>query len=208
MKALLYKQFRLLAHPMTYIFCLFGAMLLIPSYPYTVAYFYVTLGLFFTFQNGREQRDCDFSALLPVRKRDTVRAAILFSLIIQLISLALSVPFVILSAKLRPLGGNGAGIDANLAILAMGLLLFSMFNAIFFPGFYRSGYKVGSAFWKASVGVFIVVAADVLGPHIIPWLDGYDGRQTVLLAASVLIYCAVSLLACKRSEANFEKVDL
>ena len=57
MQALLYKQFRLVCHPMTLVFCLFGAMLLIPNYPYTVAFFYVTLGIFFTFMNLREQRD-------------------------------------------------------------------------------------------------------------------------------------------------------
>ena len=48
MTALLYKQFRLVCHPMTPIFCLFGVMVLIPNYPYTVIFFYVTLGLFFT----------------------------------------------------------------------------------------------------------------------------------------------------------------
>ena len=36
MKALFYKQFRLVCHPMTLIFPLFGVMLLIPSYPYTL----------------------------------------------------------------------------------------------------------------------------------------------------------------------------
>ena len=36
MKTLLYKQLRLVCHPMTPVFCLFGAMLLIPNYPYSV----------------------------------------------------------------------------------------------------------------------------------------------------------------------------
>ena len=56
MKALLYKQLRLVCHPMTPVFCLFGIMVIIPNYPYTVIFFYVTLGLFFTFLNMREQR--------------------------------------------------------------------------------------------------------------------------------------------------------
>ena len=55
MKTLLYKQLRLVCHPMTPVFCLSGAMLLIPNYPYSVIFFYVTLGLFFTFLNMREQ---------------------------------------------------------------------------------------------------------------------------------------------------------
>ena len=65
MKTLLYKQLRLACHPMTPVFCLSGIMLLIPNYPYSVAFFYVTLGLFFTFLNMREQRDIYYSALLP-----------------------------------------------------------------------------------------------------------------------------------------------
>ena len=63
MKTLLYKQLRLVCHPMTPVFCLFGAMLLIPNYPYSVIFFYVTLGLFFTFLNMREQKDIYFSAV-------------------------------------------------------------------------------------------------------------------------------------------------
>ena len=53
MNALLYKQLRLVCHPMTPVFCLFGVMVLIPNYPYTVIFFYVMLGLFFTFGNRR-----------------------------------------------------------------------------------------------------------------------------------------------------------
>lgn len=78
MKTLLYKQLRLVCQPMTLVFCLFGVMLLIPAYPYTVMWFYVMLGLFFSFLNGREQKDVYYSALLPIRKRDTVKANCLF----------------------------------------------------------------------------------------------------------------------------------
>ena len=96
MKALLNKQFRLVCHPMTLIFTGFGIMLLIPSYPYTVAFFYVMLGLFFSFMNGREQRDIYFSALLPIRKRDTVKASVLFVLVVELASLLFAMPFAAL----------------------------------------------------------------------------------------------------------------
>ncbi len=66
MKALLYKQLRLVCHPMTPVFCLFGIMVIIHHYPYTVIFFYVTLGLFFSFLNMREQKDLYYTALLPV----------------------------------------------------------------------------------------------------------------------------------------------
>ena len=62
MKALLFKQLKLTAHPMTFLFPLLSFMLLIPNYPYTVAFFYTTLGIFFMYQNAREQRDADYCA--------------------------------------------------------------------------------------------------------------------------------------------------
>jgi len=43
------KDLRLAAHPMMYVFALFGVMLIIPNYPYTVVFFYGLLGIFFTF---------------------------------------------------------------------------------------------------------------------------------------------------------------
>ena len=68
------KDLRLAAHPMMYVFALFGVMLIIPNYPYTVVFFYGLLGIFFTFLNGRENKDVYYCAVLPVTKRDQVRA--------------------------------------------------------------------------------------------------------------------------------------
>ena len=47
MKQLLYKEFRLVTHPLLPFFLLLSAMLLIPAYPFYVVFFYTTLGLFF-----------------------------------------------------------------------------------------------------------------------------------------------------------------
>ena len=112
MKTLLYKQLRLVCQPMTLVFCLFGVMLLIPAYPYTVMWFYVMLGLFFSFLNGREQKDVYYSALLPIRKRDTVKANCLFVGLIELLALVIAVPFALLRAKLG-IGDNPVGLNAN-----------------------------------------------------------------------------------------------
>ena len=60
------KDLRLAAHPMMYVFALFGVMLIIPNYPYTVVFFYGLLGIFFTFLNGRENKDVYYCAVLPV----------------------------------------------------------------------------------------------------------------------------------------------
>lgn len=208
MKALLYKQLKLTAHPMTFVFILCGAMLLIPNYPYSVIFFYVTLGIFFMFSNSREQRDQDYSALLPIKKRDSVKAAVIFSVLLQLASIAVAVPFMLINQNIAPEGGNQAGIDANVAALAWGFLVFTVFNAIFMPAFYRNGYKVGKAFLLANIGAFTLVALDVVAPHIIPWLDGNDPKQYILLISSAVIYAVITYLSYQKSAKLYEKVDL
>lgn len=69
MRQLLYKEFKLATHPTMYIFLLLSAMVLIPSYPYYVAFMYMCLAMFFTFLQGRETNDLFFTAMLPVRKK-------------------------------------------------------------------------------------------------------------------------------------------
>lgn len=191
MKTLLYKQLRLVCQPMTLVFCLFGVMLLIPAYPYTVMWFYVMLGLFFSFLNGREQKDVYYSALLPIRKRDTVKANCLFVGLIEVLALVIAVPFALLRAKLG-IGDNPVGLNANVTLFACGLMLFAVFNAVFLLSFYRTAYKVGVSFVKAcivmAVAAFIMEAA-VHFPALSRF-NGYDlACQLPLLAAGLVIWC-------------------
>lgn len=210
MRALFYKQFKLVCHPMTLLFPLFGVMLLIPSYPYTVAFFYVTLGIFFMMLNGREQRDMDFSALLPIRKRDTVKVTILFTVLVELFSMLFAIPFALISARHNHLGTNAAGIDANIALFGMAFLLFAVFNFVFFTAFYRTGYKVGTAFIKAGIAMFFVVLCDVILPHVpgLAWLDeAYGTGQLLFLLSGAVVFAAATVGAYRISAKRYEKVD-
>lgn len=211
MKALFSKQMRLVAHPMTYVFLLCGVMFFIPNYPYSVAFFYVTLGIFFMFMNGRDQRDAAYSALLPIRKQDTVTASILFCGLLQLVTLILCIPFAFLARLIKGGWDNLAGVDANLAVFGIGCLVFAVFNLIFFPAFYRSGYRVGTAFLKASIGMSFTVFLDVILPHL-PGLAPLDGwhpfEQGLFTAGCFVFFFLASYIALLVSIKRYEKVDL
>ena len=214
MKALLYKQFRLVCHPMTVVFCLFGIMVLIPNYPYTVIFFYVMLGLFFTFLNIREQKDIYYSALLPVPKRDTVKAGCAFVVIIEVLSLVVLIPCSLLAVHLQPGKDNLVGLDPNLALLAAGFLLYAVFNAVFLPSFYANGYKVGVAFVKAVIPTTLAMIVLEALPHFpaLTWLDDLDAATQVrllpVLIGSILIYVGGAALTFWASAKRYEKVDL
>ena len=224
------KDLRLAAHPMMYVFALFGAMLLIPSYPYTVAFFYGLLGIFFTFLNGRENkdvyycamlqaarenRDVYYMALLPVTKREQVRARTWMVVAVELTELVLAVPFAVLSVHINPNGTNLAGIDANVALFGAVLLIFGVFNAVFLPAFYRTAVRVGRSFLLAVVPMTVLmVLVEALShfPVIGPYLDATDAagqmRQLPVLAAGAAAFALLSWLAFRRAAKNYELVDL
>lgn len=216
MKHLLYKELRLAKHPTMFLFLLFSAMLLIPSYPYYVAFIYTCLSVFFVFLQGRENNDLSFTALLPVRKRDIVRARCLLVVLMQLAQVLVSLPCAIVGARINPLGGNAAGIEANAAFFGLVLVMYALFNLLFLPAFYRTGYRVGRAFLFAGAAALVyIVAAELLVqcvPALKASLDTFDPatRETRLfvLLLGAGLYAAGSLLACRLSERRFARVDL
>ena len=205
MKALLYKQLRLVCHPMTLIFCLFGILVIIPNYPYTVIFFYVTLGLFFSFLDMREKKDLYYTALLPVPKRDAVKAGCLFTAL---------APCCLLVARLQPGKDNLVGLDPNLALLAAGFLIYALFNIVFLPSFYKNGYKVGVAFIKATIPMALLMLVLEALPHIpvLSWPDDMDAatqlRLIPMLAVSIVVYTVGMLLTFRMSAAAYAKVDM
>ena len=217
MKSLLYKEFRLAKHQTMYMFLFFGAMLLIPNYPYYVAFFYTCLAVFFVFLTGRENKDVYYTVCQPVRKRDIVRARCTMVAIFQLASLLLAVPFAVLSVRINPhAAGNMVGIEPNVAFFGLVLVMFALFNAIFFPIFYKDAVSVGRAFLWSSIALFLyIILAEAL-LYILPdakaYLDTAEAsaqlRQLPVLLAGMLVYALAMVVVYRRSAALFEKVDL
>lgn len=212
-KYLIKKEFLLTAHPMTYVFAFFGIMLMIPSYIYYVAFFYVTLGIFFAFMNGRENKDTYFDAILPVSKKDTVKAKVAFVWIVEIASVVFAIPFAILSQRLNPNGSNLAGIEANVAFFGFSLIMLALFNSVFLNEYFKTAYKVGKAFIFGSIAVAVFVGlaetADHL-PLIGDYLEGAQGQlvQLPLLFVGIAVFTVSFFITNRQCAKKYEKVDL
>lgn len=141
MKNLVYKEFRLAAHPTNCIFLSFAFMLLIPNYPYLVSFFYTTLGIFFMCLSSRENHDLEYSLNLPVRKRDLVGARILTVCIFELLTIVATIPFAVLRCTILNVSANQAGSMPSLAFYGIAFLYFGIFNLAFFTAYYKSPEK-------------------------------------------------------------------
>jgi len=210
---LLYKEWVLAAHPSLYIFTALGCLVLVPAYPYTVIFMFGCLAPYISLMYARENNDIWFTALLPVEKRMTVKGKCLLILSAQLGQLVVSVPFALLRRALG-IPQNPVGIDATLAWYGFGLMIFTLFDLVFLPSYFKTAYKAGKAF---TLGMLPVVPAMVLVeilPHLpgLQWLDSLSAesmlRQLPVLALGAVGYGAGMWAAYRLSVRRFEKVDL
>lgn len=217
MNALLKKEMRLSALLLTYLFIGFAFMTLLPGYPILCGVFFITLGIFQSFQSAREANDIVYSALLPVAKRDVVKGKYQFTMFIELCGFAIMAILTVVRMTVltdSPVYRQNALMNANPFFLGMALLIFGLFNVIFLGGFFKTAYKLGPYFVVYIAAAFLTIGiAEAL--HHVPGLDalnafGFDhfGLQISLLIAGALLYIALTFLSYHKACADFEKIDL
>ena len=217
MKQLLWKEMRLTALPLTYLFMGFALLTLIPSYPVLCGVFFVTLGIYQTFQSAREANDIVYSTLLPVAKRDVVKVKYLFTVLIELGSFGLMALLTLLRmtalADLQVYRQN-AMMNANPFCLGMALVIFGLFNVVFLGGFFRTAYRIGRPFIAHIILTFVVIGI-AEATHHVPGLAavnafGFDhiALQLILLTGGAALYAAMTFLSFRRACRNFEMVEL
>ena len=211
------KEMKLSASALSYLFIVFGLMFFLPGYPVLCGAFFVTLGIFQSFQSAREANDILFSALLPFAKRDVVKGKYLFVCFIEICGLILMAAAVIIRMTVLVDAGpyrTNALMNANFFALGLAFLIFGLFNWIFVGGFFKTAYKFAKPFVT-----YIIVSFLVLGIgealHHFPGLEmlnafGTDHMllQLGLLALGMLSYAVITFVSFKQACNNFEKIDL
>ena len=212
---LLKKEFRLCMHPTAPMMLALCAMILIPNYPYAVSCFYMTLAIFFTCLSGRENHDAAYTACLPVSRRDMVRGRMGLACILEGVQLLVCLGFICLRPLIAPTD-NAAGMDANIALIGEGLIVFGLFNVLFFPRWYRDINKVGAPFLIASAAVFLYIVCAIVSTYAVPFvrdvLDTPDplhpGEKLAFAACAFLAFALLTFLGFRLSVRRFEQVDL
>ena len=217
MRNILLKECKLSASPLSFLFILFGLMFFLPGYPVLCGVFFVTLGIFQSYQNAREANDMVFSALLPISKRDVVKGKYLFTAAIELCGILLMAAAVVVRMTVladAPVYRSNALMNANLFALGMAFIGFGLFNLIFVGGFFKTAYKFAGPFVGYIIAVFLMISiAETL--HHVPgfaFLNAFGTEhfavQLLLLGIGAAFYLAVTVLSCKKACKRFDKTDL
>ncbi len=217
MRNIMRKEMKLASSILSYLFIAFGLMFYLPSYPVLCGAFFVCLGIFQSFQSAREANDIVFSALLPIAKRDVVKAKYAFVCLIEACGLVLMTGAVVVRSTLlldaAPYRTN-ALMNANWFALGVAFLFFGLFNMIFVGGFFKTAYKFAKPFVIfIIVGFLVIVVAEAL--HHVPGLErvnafGTDDilLQLILLLAGIALFLIMTILSMKKAIRDFEKIDL
>ncbi|MBR2121449.1 MAG: ABC-2 transporter permease [Lachnospiraceae bacterium] len=217
MRNILRKEMKLSSSVLSYLFILFGLMFLLPGYPILCGAFFVSLGLFQSFQTAREANDIVFSALLPVAKKDVVIGKYLFVCLIEgcaflLMAFAAVLRMTVFSQSV--VYRSNALMNANFFALGMACVIFGMFNLIFVGGFFKTAYRFGRPFVTFIIAAFLLIfAAEAL--HHVPGMEALNAfgsehivLQVTLLAAGIVLYLLITVISCRRACGYFERIDL
>lgn len=218
MKKLLYKEFRLSLNPLYFVFVLMGAMMLIPDYSYYVIFIYTAMVVVNNiFTTGKVNKDIEYTAMLPIRKRDVVKARFFSVVLYQLVNIAVAAVFAVIANVLYGNGTNPGGIDRNVAFFGFVFIMMGVFNIAYLTAFYKTANKMlrpvvfGMTALVVCIGVFETISQYVYSP-VGAYLDAstVSGMlmQIPVLAFGIIIYAVLNILAYRISAKRFERLDL
>lgn len=216
MKAYLAKEFKLAVPPGMFLLTILGLLCVIPNYPAVVGYIYNIVCIFILFTIARDNRDLEFSAILPVSRRTVVWGKCIVVAVFEACTVAFSaIGAVIANVWVSPLG-NLVGLDLNLTFFGVVLIAFAVYNIVLIPAFFRTGYKIFKPLVAASTAFIACYLAFELPIQLVPsWkaaLDtlnpAYFGYQAILLGAGIALYGLSFWATVKLGVRNFERVSL
>jgi ABC-2 type transport system permease protein len=212
MRSLLYKEFRLAINPLFYLVLLFGVLLLIPEWVFLLApmYFLFT-ALPNIFTMARAQNDIGFSVMLPVRRRDIVKARIASMVIFEVAQIVVTAIFAVI--HLMIFQKRNFLMDPNAAYIGCVFLMFGIFNIIFFPMFYKTAYKIGL---PVMIGVAAALVFSFIAEMLIlavPALQGLGGRENIpaqlaVMGGGIAVFILLSYAAYSISAKRFDSVNI
>lgn len=230
MKALLYKELKLAMHPICYVFiALFPFMILIPSYPIAIGFLYVLTCypiLFLGANKGQQSNDLLYSTLLPIRKKDIVKARIMTVLLMHLVFIALTSALYPLATFINnsindsalaadpnanPVVVPGLGLHSYVLILAIVIIGYAIADLIFFPIYYKNGKSIVMSTLMMILGFVLYLGIFTIAFPFIPGLEWINELplyvQFIILGVSLIIYIVLHLVVYKISYKRLEKVD-
>ena len=223
MKNLLYKEFKLSIHPLTYFFVGLMAMAaLAPSFPSFVPLLYFGAAYTFLFigmNKTTTTNDLLYTCMLPIKREDVVKARVFSTTFLQLYDLVLVFSFFAINKFIfqvnsdpKDLGIISLNLDQGFVLLGVYLICLSIYDLIYMPWFYKNGKSIIANMLVAVLTVMVVGGILTIVPYIffkdiLSIKGGNIILQLGFLLVSIGIWIGSKVLVIKKSTKNIVKLD-
>ncbi|WP_217594456.1 ABC-2 transporter permease [Cohnella sp. GbtcB17] len=214
---LLLKDFKLGVNPWFLAMpVLTGALMLVPGWIYfLVLLYFCWITIPNVFASFRSQNDLLFTSMMPVTRKDMVKARMLVIVGLELLHVAFAVIFGAINRLLYP-DFVYYFFAPTLGFLGLCLVMLAIFNVVFFPIYYKTAYKHGNAaiasisaaMLFAAVTQWAGIASADVSRVINDTGTGHLAWQTSVLVAGIAIFAALTILAYRMAIRQFQKVEL
>ena len=225
MKNLLYKEFKLSIHPLTYFFVALMAMsALAPSFPSFVPLLYFGASYTFLFigmNKTTTTNDLLYTCMLPIKREGVVKARVFSTTFLQLFDLVLVFSFLTINRFVfqietsdKDLGVISLGIEQGITLLGIYLICLGVFDLIYMPWFYKNGKSIIANMLVAVLTIMILGGALTILPYVFEnvrnSLTVYGGNlilQFGILLIGLGFWLFSKYLVIKISTKNLIKLD-
>ena len=183
MKNLLYKEFRLSVHPLTYLFlALLALVCLSPGMPSFICLVYFGASYTFLFigmNKTTTTNDLFYTCTLPIQRKDVVTARICSTTVLQLVELCLIFPLFAVSKygfianmptdSMNQVLKGTITIDIAQGIYLTGayLICFAIFDLVYLPWFYKNGKSIIANMFVAMIAMATIGAVLTIVPNYV-----------------------------------------
>lgn len=214
---LVMKDLKLGVNPAFFAFpFLMGALMLVPAWLYfLVPLYFCWITIPNTFAGFRTQNDLMFTSLMPVTKRDIVKARITVIVILELLHVVIAMIYGLFTIRLYP-HLTYYFFAPHMGFWGLCFVMLAIFNLIFISMYYKTAYKYGGAMTASITGAMLFAGvAQWIGIQNSFVYDTFNGTgvdntalQISILIAGIVIFVACTMIAYRIAVKRFLKVEI
>ncbi|MGG1638373.1 ABC-2 transporter permease [Paenibacillus sp. FSL K6-3182] len=214
---LLMKELKLGVSPFFYIMpFLTGALMLIPSWLYfLVILYFCFLTIPNMFAGYKSQNDLIFTNMLPVTKKDIVKAKVYVIVILELMHIIVAMIYGLITIRLYP-NLTYFFFKPSFGFWGLCFVMIAIFNIILISMYYKTAYKYGAAtIVSITAAILFAGGAEWLGIQNSFVYDLFKGNGTdqlgihlSILFSGIVIFAIFTIIAYHIAIKRFQKVEI
>ncbi|MEC0242358.1 ABC-2 transporter permease [Paenibacillus dokdonensis] len=214
---LVMKDLKLGVNPMFFVFpLLMGALMLVPGWLYfLVPMYFCWITIPNMFGQFRSQNDLIFTSMMPVTKKDMVKARVFVIVILEVLHLVIAMIYGMITIRLYP-HLTYYFFAPHMGFWGLCFVMLAIFNMIFIPMYYKTAYKFGGAATASIAGAMLFGGvAQWIGIQSSFVYDIFNGTgahnmalQVSILIAGIVIFIAFTMIAIRIAVKRFLKVEI